>query len=105
MAGGTAPERPVRRRVSDWRRGVQLVGHLAADPQDELLAMLWGPRFDREQALSLLARWPRTATTALHVVRQAADRWDALPAYRQAWLRRRLVENASMSAAECPASC
>lgn len=100
MAGGTAPERPARRRVSDWRRGVQLVGHLADDPQGELLAMLWGPRFDREQAMALLVRWPRAATTALHVVRQAADRWDALPAHRQQRLRRRLMDNAA-----CPASC
>jgi hypothetical protein len=99
MAGGTAAERPLRRRVSGWRRGIELVGHLADDPPGELMAMLWGPRFDREQAMALLVRWPRAATTALHVMQQSADRWDALPAARQARLRRCLMDNVA-----CPAS-
>lgn len=72
--------------------------------------MVWGPRFDREQALALLLQWDRASTTALHVLHQAADRYDALRPHQQARVRRlarqgggaprRVVDNAA-----CIASC
>lgn len=72
--------------------------------------MIWGPRFDREQALALLLRWERASTSALHVLHQAADRYDALTPHQQARVRRlagqgfdpprRLVDNAA-----CLVSC
>lgn len=80
---------------SGWRRGAALVGHLADDPQAELLAMIWGPRFDREQALQLLLRWPRASTTALQVLQQAADHFDRLTPARQERLRRWALQAAA----------
>ena len=79
---------PSARWRSGWRQGMALLSHLAEDPHEELLAMVWGPRFDREQAISLLLQWDRASTTALHVLHQAADRYDALTPCQQARLRR-----------------
>lgn len=81
-------ERQGPRWRSGWRRGAALLSHLADDPQAELLAMIWGPRFDRDQALELLLQWPRASTTALQVLRQAADHFDRLTPARQERLRR-----------------
>jgi hypothetical protein len=104
MAGRSARWR------SGWRQGVALLAHLAEDPREELLAMVWGPRFDREQAMRLLLRWERASTSALHVLHQAATRYDALTPNQQARVRRlarkgfgppqRVVDNAA-----CLASC
>ena len=35
-------------------------------PHDELLALVWGPRFDREHALGLVARQPAHAALAMN---------------------------------------
>ena len=75
---------------SGWRQGAALLEHLAEDPRAELLAMIWGPVFDREQAHALLLRWPRVSTTAFQVVAQAAGRFDALTPRQQERLRRRV---------------
>ena len=47
-------------------------------PHDELLALVWGPRFDREHALGLVARQPAEAAVALPALLAAADTFDAL---------------------------
>jgi hypothetical protein len=73
---------------SGWRQGVALLAHLAEDPREELLAMVWGPRFDREEAIAVLLQWDRASTTALRVLHQAADRYDALRPHQQARVRR-----------------
>lgn len=109
ITGKTVASRSARWR-SGWRRGVALLGHLAEDPREELLAMVWGPRFDREQAIALLLQWDRASTSALHVLHHAADRYDALAPHQQARVRRlarqglhwpqRVVDNAA-----CLASC
>ena len=105
-----------------------------ADPCD-LLALVWGPRVDRDEVVALLARQPALPPGTLAAWMAAADRFDALPAARQQRLRERLhrratgaVDNAGMSIptlltscsappggaaaslkrlgeAECPASC
>jgi hypothetical protein len=75
---------------SGWRQGAALLDHLADEPRAELLAMIWGPVFDREQAHALLLRWPRVSTTAFQVVAQAAARFDTLTPRQQERLRRRV---------------
>ena len=67
----------------------------AEDPHAELLAMVWGSRFDREHAQGLLARHPQApqARQALQGVLAAADSFDQLPAPRQHRLRRAIVHH------------
>ena len=62
-------------------------------PHDELLALVWGPRFDREHALGLLARQPAHAALALPALLQAADRFDALHAPAQRRLRQMILRH------------
>ena len=63
------------------------------DPAAELLAMVWGSRFDREHARTLLdqqaqaTRHPDQLHTMVQTVMQAADTFDRLPAQRQQRLR------------------
>ncbi len=82
-----------------------------ADPCD-LLALVWGPRFDRDEAVALLARQPALPPGTLAAWMAAADRFDALPAARQQRLRERLhrratdaVDNAGMSTPTLLTSC
>ena len=77
---------------------------LASAPAEDLLALVWGPRIDRQQALALLARAPALTDDALAACLDAADRYDALPAARQQRLRGRLARGLVDNAA-CPASC
>lgn len=75
--GETAPTLPwggpaARRSVND-------------PPHVDLLAMVWGPRFDREHAMAF------------------ADRFDAMPPHAQEAVRRTLLRVAENAA--CPASC
>ncbi len=63
------------------------------DPHAELLAMVWGSRFDREHAHGLLARQPQALPEALRTVLAAADRFDALSAPRQQRLRQLIVKH------------
>jgi hypothetical protein len=60
------------------------------DPHDELLALVWGPRFDREHALGLMARQAQMPPQVLHGVLALADRYDALAVSAQ-WRLRRLI--------------
>ena len=63
------------------------------DPHAELLAMLWGSRFDREHAQALLARQPQLAPGLWPSVLAAAERFDRLPSARQHRLRRLIVRH------------
>jgi hypothetical protein len=60
-------------------------------PHAELMAMVWGPRFDREHAMGLWAGLPQhQASTALPVLQallSAADSFDTLAAPAQQRLR------------------
>ena len=62
-------------------------------PHDELLALVWGARFDREHALGLLARQPAHAALALPALLQAADRFDALHAPAQRRLSQMILRH------------
>ena len=63
------------------------------DPHAELLALVWGPRFDREHALGLMARQPQHAARALPALLEAADRFDALHASAQRRLRQMILRH------------
>lgn len=65
----------------------------AEDPQAELLALVWGPRFDRLQARELVACAPAPAAPRLQrALGEAADRFDCLPGERQQRLRRLILK-------------
>ena len=72
----------------------------SSDPHAELLAMVWGPRFDREHALALWAglsqREPAQAMPVLPVLIGVADRFDALAAPLQHRLRRLILRHQSL---------
>ena len=72
------------------------------DPHDELMSLVWGPRFDREHALNLAARRPATAAQALPALLAAADQFDTLHAGAQRRLRRLIVLHRAMRRAGEP---
>ena len=74
----------------------------ADDPRSELLALIWGPRFDREHAWQLAAPLAAPAAQALQA---AADRFDALDTHQQQRLRRLAVGARRTHNAACRASC
>lgn len=74
----------------------------AEDARSELLALIWGPRFDLEHARQLAAPLPGSAARALAA---AADRFDALRAHQRQRLRRLAAATALDHNAACRASC
>ena len=55
----TTPHEPLHRLARDLRvHGPVLLAGMPA-PHDELLTLVWGPRFDREHALGLVHVSPR----------------------------------------------
>jgi hypothetical protein len=75
------------------------------DPVAELQALVWGPRFDREHALALLARVPQAQAQAAWIaaIHAFAERFDALPAAKQQALRSGILQIAENAA--CRESC
>jgi hypothetical protein len=67
------------------------------EPHAELLAMVWGPHFDRQHALELLAKLSREqsaqALPMLNALQSAADRFDQLSGLLQHRLRRLIVRH------------
>jgi hypothetical protein len=72
--------------------GPALLGGLE-EPHAELLALVWGPRFDRQQAHSLLTVKPVQRGTLMNAVTQAADCFDALDTAQQYRQRRLIVRH------------
>jgi len=66
----------------------------ADDPTAELMALVWGPRFDREHARDLVQSLAPRQTDLDRVVAQAADTFDRLPAQRQQRLRQAIRRHA-----------
>lgn len=66
-------------------------------PHDEVLALVWGPRFDREHALWLWSRLsrrePQQAVPVLPALLATAERYDALGLEAQRRLRRLIVRH------------
>ncbi len=64
------------------------------EPAAELLALVWGPRFDREHAQLLAQSATQNHSVLHHALAQAADTFDGLPAPRQQRLRQLLRHHA-----------
>ena len=73
----------------------------AEDPHAELLALFWGPRFDREHALALWARFsqrqPLQAVPLLPELLSVGERFDALARAEKDRLRRLIVRHRALS--------
>lgn len=79
--------------VDEFRKyGPELLGG-HDEPHAELMALVWGPRFDRQQAHSLLTVMPVQRNTLAAAVRQAADCYDALNTAQQRQLRDLIVRH------------
>jgi hypothetical protein len=95
VAGGTVAKLPALAPVHHLAQQVRAHGAtlLATSnaPHAELMAMVWGPRFDREHALDLWAGLPHQHTGAalptLQALLCAADSFDAMAAHEQQRLR------------------
>ena len=98
MAGGIAAD-PAQ-ALHGW---IAAIGAVAEDPASEVLALVWGPHFDRVHALSLLARLPWADGAWLHALLAFGERFDALPRAAQDTLRLQLLRIADNAA--CSASC
>jgi len=57
------------------------------DPHAELMALVWGPRFDREHAHHLLAALPRAEPAIIHTLEQVATQFDGLALAQQQRVR------------------
>ena len=79
------------------QHGCALLGGMD-NPHDELMSLVWGPRFDREHALGLLARQPAAAACTLPALLAAADHFDALHARAQGRLRKLIVRHRALRA-------
>ncbi|MDM7941803.1 MAG: hypothetical protein QUV35_04170 [Hydrogenophaga sp.] len=88
---------PIARRLRD--HGPALLAGVD-DPHDELLALVWGPRFDREHALGLWAslsrRQPQEALLTLPAILSVADRFDGLDARAQQRLRQLILRHRAL---------
>lgn len=98
MAGGGAADAAAA--LCGW---VGALGAVSDEPATDLLALVWGPRFDREHALTLLARLPQADAGWASAVLAFGDRFDALPPACQRALRGEILRLADNAA--CPASC
>lgn len=82
-------------------------GHaLLADvdnPHDEVLALMWGPRFDREHAMWLWSRLsrraPQQAVPVLPALMDMAERFDALAVSEQRRVRLLILRHRALLAA------
>ena len=65
------------------------------EPHAEVMALVWGPRFDREHAHTLLQRRPGYVPQVLHTVQSAADQFDQLAADEQRRVRQLILRHRS----------
>jgi len=89
---------PLHRLARDLRAHGPALLAGTPSPHDELLTLVWGPRFDREHALGLAARQPQRAARVLPALLEAADRFDALHAMAQQRLRRMILRHRAVAA-------
>jgi hypothetical protein len=73
------------------------------NPHEEVLAMVWGPRFDREHAMWLWSRLSRQAPGAavpmLPELLATADRYDAMDLAAQRRVRRLIMRHRALCGA------
>lgn len=98
MAGGAVAE-----AAGALRAWAQALAEASEDPAAEILALVWGPRFDREHAMALLARLPAADRSWVHALHAFGEQFDALPAACQSDVRRQIRHIADNAA--CRASC
>lgn len=67
----------------------------SAEPHAELLALVWGPRFDRDHARGLLAALPRAEPAVIQTLEQAASQFDALAGAQQQRVRQLILRHHS----------
>lgn len=86
-----------------WREhGPALVAGMD-NPHDEVMALVWGPRFDREHAMWLWARLsrraPRQAMPVLPALMGMAEGFDALDTDDQRRVRRLIMRHRTLTGA------
>lgn len=68
----------------------------APDPHAELMALVWGPRFDRTHGLELVLRQAPSSARTLPAVLAAADHFDTLPGAVQQRLRHLILRHRAL---------
>lgn len=91
------------RSLRSLTQGLREIGpslfHGVPQPHEELLALVWGPRFDRVHALGLAAHRPEQAARTLPALLSAADSFDTLEAGSQQRLRRLIQRHHRLASA------
>jgi hypothetical protein len=86
-----------------WREHGQSLLADVANPHDEVLALVWGPRFDREHAMWLWARLsrraPQQAAPVLPALLAMAEHFDALELPEQRRVRRLIMRHRAVTGA------
>ncbi len=94
---------PVRDLRNQVRAHIPTLMAVTPDPHAELMAMVWGTRFDRQHAMDLWAQLPQATALAAQPLWQAlhtlAERFDGLAAPRQQHLRRLILRHRTLSQA------
>lgn len=100
MAGGAVAD-AIRAIARQGRPHTAALLADAEDPHAELLALFWGPQFDREHALALWARFsqrqPAQAVPLLPELLSVGERFDALARTEKDRLRRLIVRHRALS--------
>jgi len=87
---------PIRYLAQGVRRhGSALLAGIP-NPHDELMSLVWGPRFDREHALGLVAQRPAAAAQTLPALLAAADHFDSMQVNVQRRLREMIVRHRAL---------
>ncbi len=72
------------------------------NPHDEVLALMWGPRFDREHAMWLWSRLsrrePQQAVPVLPALMDMAERFDAMALSEQRRVRLLILRHRALQA-------
>jgi len=88
--------------LHEWAQPVRLYGQSllgeAPDPHAELLALVWGPRFDRQHAHALLDHQPALQPGLIRMVMDAADRFDRLGCAQQQRVRQLILRHRAQAA-------
>lgn len=99
--------------LHEWAQPVRAYGQTllgdVPDPHAELLALVWGPRFDREHAHGLLQGRAQWRPELLKTLTDSADRFDRLAGDQQQRVRQFILRHRAHVARwdnrTCTASC
>jgi len=88
--------------LHEWAQPVRVYGQSllgeAQDPHAELLALVWGPRFDRQHAHALLDHQLAPQPDLIRTVMDAADRFDRLGGAQQQRVRQLILRHQAQTA-------